>query len=172
MFALGLTGAPSARAVLPNRAGIETKCPASTAVAPCRNKSMPVAMRPISEGGGARCNFSLDIISAKVQIDSNRTSRKAFEFSILTLIGTPLSVPRGSFPASAGRTALAWEDIMVTTIEYRAMALQHHRWAGMCRSPESREEHFRLEKELLALADNEERTHGVPALERAGNSQQ
>jgi hypothetical protein len=61
---------------------------------------------------------------------------------------------------------------MVTTIEYRAMALQHHRWAGMCRSPESREEHFRLEKELLALADNEERTHGVPALERAGNSQQ
>jgi len=49
---------------------------------------------------------------------------------------------------------------MVTAIEYRAMALQHHRWAGMCRSPESREEHFRLEKELLALADNEERLHG------------
>ena len=50
---------------------------------------------------------------------------------------------------------------MVTAIEYRAMALQHHRWAGMCRSPESREEHCRLEKELLALADNEERLHGV-----------
>ena len=48
---------------------------------------------------------------------------------------------------------------MVTAIEYRAMALQHHRWAGMCRSPESREEHFRLEKELLALADREERLH-------------
>jgi hypothetical protein len=46
---------------------------------------------------------------------------------------------------------------MVTAIEYRAMALQHHRWAGMCRSPESREEHFRLEKELLVLADREER---------------
>jgi hypothetical protein len=61
---------------------------------------------------------------------------------------------------------------MVTAIEYRAMALQHHRWAGMCRSPESREEHFCLEKELLALADNEERLHGVRALEQAGNSQQ
>jgi len=43
---------------------------------------------------------------------------------------------------------------MVNADQYRAMALQHHRWAGMCRSPESREEHFRLEKELLALADN------------------
>jgi hypothetical protein len=52
---------------------------------------------------------------------------------------------------------------MVTAIEYRAMALQHHRWAGMCRSPESREEHFRLEQELLALADSEERLHGVCA---------
>jgi len=61
---------------------------------------------------------------------------------------------------------------MVTAIEYRAMALQHHRWAGMCRSPESRDEHFRLEKELLALADNEARLHGVRALEQAGNSQQ
>jgi hypothetical protein len=48
---------------------------------------------------------------------------------------------------------------MVTAIEYRAMALQHHRWAGMCRSPESREEHFRLEKEFFALADREERLH-------------
>jgi hypothetical protein len=48
---------------------------------------------------------------------------------------------------------------MVTALEYRAMALQHHRWAGMCRLPQSREEHFRLEKELLALADGEERMH-------------
>jgi hypothetical protein len=50
---------------------------------------------------------------------------------------------------------------MINVIEYRAMAVQHHRWAGMCRSPESREEHFRLEKELLALADTEESLHGV-----------
>jgi len=61
---------------------------------------------------------------------------------------------------------------MVTAIEYRAMALQHHRWAGMCRSPESREEHFRLEKELLARADSEERLHGVRAPEQASNPQQ
>jgi len=56
---------------------------------------------------------------------------------------------------------------MVTAIEYRAMALQQHRWAGMCRSPESREEHFRLEKELLTLADSEEHLHGVHAPEQA-----
>jgi hypothetical protein len=132
---------------------------------------MPVAMRPISEGGGARCKFSLDIISAKVQIDSNRTSRKAFEFPILTLIGTLLSVPRGLSRLSVGRRALAWEDTMGNADQYRAMALQHHRWAGMCRSPESREEHFRLEKELLVLADNEERLHGLLAPEQASNSQ-
>jgi len=56
---------------------------------------------------------------------------------------------------------------MVNAMEYRAMALQHHRWAGMCRSPESREEHFRREKELLALADSDERLHGVHAPEQA-----
>ena len=60
---------------------------------------------------------------------------------------------------------------MATPIEYRAMALQHHRWAGMCRAPESREEHFRLEKELLALADSEERLQGAHAPEQANNPQ-
>lgn len=60
---------------------------------------------------------------------------------------------------------------MVTAIEYRAMALQHHHWAGMCRSPHSREEHFRLEKELLALADSKERMHGIPAAEQASDPQ-
>ena len=75
-------------------------------------------------------------------------------------MGTRLSVP-----------ALAWEDIMVTAIEYRAMALQHHRWAGMCRSPQSREDHFRLEKELLALAESEERMRGMRAPEQASNPQ-
>jgi hypothetical protein len=66
---------------------------------------------------------------------------------------------------------LAWESTVINAIEYRAMALQHHRWACMCRSPESREEHFRLEKELLALADREERLHGVRAPEQASNPQ-
>jgi hypothetical protein len=51
------------------------------------------------------------------------------------------------------------------------MALQHHRWAGMCRSPQSREEHFRLEKELLALANNEERMHAMRAPEQASKRQ-
>jgi len=61
---------------------------------------------------------------------------------------------------------------MVNADQYRAMALQHHRWAGMCRAPESREEHFRLEKELLALADREERLHEVRASEQASYPQQ
>ena len=42
---------------------------------------------------------------------------------------------------------------MMNASEYRAMAAEHHRLAGMCRSPESREQHFRLEKIFLALAD-------------------
>ena len=61
---------------------------------------------------------------------------------------------------------------MVNAIEYRAMALQHHRWAGMCRSPESREEHFRREKELLALADTQERLNWAHIPEKEGNLQQ
>jgi hypothetical protein len=60
---------------------------------------------------------------------------------------------------------------MVTAIEYRAMALQHHRWAGMCRSPQSREDHFRLEKELLALADSEERLHAMRGAKRVSSPQ-
>jgi hypothetical protein len=42
---------------------------------------------------------------------------------------------------------------MINAAEYRAMASEHHRLAGMCRSPESRERHFRLEKDFLALAN-------------------
>jgi hypothetical protein len=42
---------------------------------------------------------------------------------------------------------------MINASEYRAMAAEHHRLAGMCRSPESREQHFRLEQEFLALAE-------------------
>jgi len=74
-------------------------------------------------------------------------------------------------PGFGRANGLAWEDTMVNADQYRAMALQHHRWAGMCRSPESREEHFRLEKELLALADNEERLHGPLAPAQASNRQ-
>src|SRR5215813_5074885 len=87
--------------------------------------------------------------------------RKAFDLAIFTLIGTPLSVARHSFRLRLDEQHLRGRTVMATAIEYRAMALQHHRWAGMCRSPDSREEHFRLEKELLALADSKERLQAL-----------
>jgi hypothetical protein len=62
---------------------------------------------------------------------------------------------------------LTWENIMINATEYRAMAAEHHRHAGMCRSPESREQHLRLEKEILVLADSEERLHGAHAPKHA-----
>ena len=46
---------------------------------------------------------------------------------------------------------------MANAADYPAMAAEHHRLAGMCRAPESREQHFRLEKDFQALADREER---------------
>ena len=60
---------------------------------------------------------------------------------------------------------------MINATEYRAMAAEHHRLAGMCRSPVSREEHFRLEKELRALADSEECLPGARAPQHASNPQ-
>ena len=61
---------------------------------------------------------------------------------------------------------------MISATEYRSMAAEHHRLAGMCRSPESREQHLRLEQELLALA-NEECLHGlrIPLGARAATTQ-
>ena len=60
---------------------------------------------------------------------------------------------------------------MINAAEYRAMAAEQHRFAGMCRSPESREQHFRLEKEFLVLADREERLQGKSVLEQASQLQ-
>jgi hypothetical protein len=56
---------------------------------------------------------------------------------------------------------------MVSAAEYRAMAAEHHRLAGMCRAPESREQHLRLEQELLVLANDEEILHGLRTDQRA-----
>jgi hypothetical protein len=42
---------------------------------------------------------------------------------------------------------------MVIATVYRAMAAEHHCLAGMYRSPESREQHSRLETELSCEAD-------------------
>jgi hypothetical protein len=60
---------------------------------------------------------------------------------------------------------------MINATEYRAMATEHHRLAGMCRSPESREQHLRLEKELLVLANSKECLHGARAAEHADDPQ-
>jgi hypothetical protein len=56
---------------------------------------------------------------------------------------------------------------MVNATEYRAMAAEHHRLAGMCRSPVSREQHLRLERDFLALADNEECLDGAHAFQHS-----
>jgi hypothetical protein len=81
-----------------------------------------------------------------------------------------LSVPP-FVPAQAGTNEIAYEDIMINAAEYRAMASEHHRLAGMCRSPESREQHFRLEKGFLALAASEECLHGTRAAQHPSHSE-
>ena len=60
---------------------------------------------------------------------------------------------------------------MSNAFEYRAMAAEHHRLAGMCRSPDSREQHYRLEKEFLAMADTEECLLGAHASQSASQLQ-
>jgi hypothetical protein len=60
---------------------------------------------------------------------------------------------------------------MVNAAEYRAMAAEHHRLAGMCRAPESREQHFHLEKELLTLASSKECLHGSRVPEHTSDPQ-
>jgi hypothetical protein len=65
----------------------------------------------------------------------------------------------------------AWEDVMVDATQYRAIAAEHHRLAGMCRSPESREQHLRLEQEFLALADGKECLQGARAPGHASDLQ-
>jgi hypothetical protein len=51
---------------------------------------------------------------------------------------------------------------MIDATDYRAMAAEHHRLAGMCRSPQSREQHLSLEQQFRALAECEERLHQPP----------
>jgi Carbohydrate-binding module 48 (Isoamylase N-terminal domain) len=94
---------------------------------------------------------------------------RGLRFTPCELLG--MRVPAPFVTAPAGRMERAWEDIMVEATQYRAIAAEHHRLAGMCRSPESREQHLRLEKEFLALADGKERSQGVGALEHASNPQ-
>lgn len=60
---------------------------------------------------------------------------------------------------------------MINATEYRAMAAEHHRLAGMCRSPESREQHLRLEQELRALAERDDVLEETRAAQRASDPQ-
>ena len=60
---------------------------------------------------------------------------------------------------------------MINATEYRAMAAEHHRLAGMCRSPESREQHLSLEQQFRTLAEREERWHSPPVPQHASESQ-
>ena len=60
---------------------------------------------------------------------------------------------------------------MINATEYRAMAAQHHRLAGMCRSPESREQHLSLEQQFRALAEREERLHPPPVRQHVSEPQ-
>jgi hypothetical protein len=66
---------------------------------------------------------------------------------------------------------LAWENTMINATEYRAMAAEHHRLAGMCRSPDSREQHLRLEEQFRALAEREEHLHGPQVPQQASDPQ-
>ena len=60
---------------------------------------------------------------------------------------------------------------MINAAEYLAMAAEHHRLAGMCRSPDSREQHLRLEEQFRALAERRETAHEPPAPQSARDLQ-
>ncbi len=101
--------------------------------------------------------FSLDFVAVKVQTEpTSKRQRKAFGLSLRRRPGE--GNLRGRRP-------------MINATEYRAMAAEHHRLAGMCRSPESREQHFRLEQELRALAEREEVLQGTRTPHHASDPQ-
>ena len=53
---------------------------------------------------------------------------------------------------------------MVNAADYRAMAAEHHRLAGMCRAPRfSANGIFGLKRTSGSCVDSEERLHGAPA---------
>ena len=60
---------------------------------------------------------------------------------------------------------------MINATEYRAMAAEHHRLAGMCRSPESRAQHLSLEQQFRTLAEREERLHPPPGSQHVSEPQ-
>src|SRR5260370_31106317 len=116
--------------------------------------------------------LSLDFISVMVQIEPARNAnakRSGFPFQNL-IDGTRSSVPRRSFRRWPGEGNSRGRTSMINATEYRAMAAEHHRLAGMCRSPESPEQHLRLEQALRALAEREERLHEPHVAQHAGDA--
>src|SRR5262245_31011611 len=98
----------------------------------------------------------LDFLFAKAQTGLRlKRHRKAFGTSFPTFLG-PVLASHAVAPAPAGGMELAWENTMINATGYRAMAAEHHRLAGMCRSPDSREQHLRLEEQSRVLAEREE----------------
>jgi hypothetical protein len=85
--------------------------------------------------------------------------------------GTRSSVPRRLLRLDRGRLDLRGEDTMINATEYLAMAAEHHRLAGICRSPDSREQHLRLEEQFRALAERGETSHEQPAPQPARDPQ-
>ena len=104
----------------------------------------------------------------KLSDDRNAHGRRSAHSSNLSR-WDPFECPTRVAPVPAGTTTPAWEDIMVNATDYRAMAAEQHRYAGMCWSPESRERHLGLEQQLLALAKLQESSakaaavHQLPA---------
>jgi hypothetical protein len=118
-----------------------------------------------------RSNCLSTLFQGRRRLEFARNATEAFGLFIPKLESwDPSSVPRRLFGA-AGRMELAWEEPMVSATEYRTMAAEHHRLAGMCRLPESRERHLRLEQELLAIANNEECLHGMRTPQQAREPQ-
>ena len=113
-----------------------------------------------SRATGTMRKFSLDFISATVQPEVTETptqSVRAFRSKLNWWDPFKRSTPFAPAPVGpmelTWEDTLAWEDTMVIATVYRAMAAEHHRLACMCRSPESREQHSRLETGIRALAE-------------------
>jgi hypothetical protein len=129
------------------------------------------ARRPRQGQRGPSKPSPLDSVAAKVHhCCHSKCKRNAFEPLFQDFVDGARSSAPPCLPSSGRANGVAWEEPMVSATEYRAMAAEHHRLAGMCRAPESRERHLRLEQELLALANNEECPHGLPPPQQAPES--
>ncbi len=110
------------------RAVVATGAPGTVSASP---QSGSLGPGPSPLAGGA-----LDFIPAKAQtwLDRNADAKRS-GFHSKTCLWDPFERPTPFAPAAGRGMELAWEDTMVNATEYRAMAAEQHRLAGMCRSP-------------------------------------